>query len=71
MPEPLPEDAPVARVTLSRHAIATSRALLVAITGDKKRKVLEDAISEGAGSPYPIGRVLADVELPVDIHWAQ
>ena len=70
MPDPLPPEAPVARVTLSRQAIATARALLIAVTGDAKRKVIEDAIKEGAGSPYPIGRVLADVELPVDIHWA-
>ena len=70
MPDPLPADAPVARVTLSRQAIASARALMIAVTGEDKKKVLEDAISEGAGSPYPIGRVLADVELPVDIHWA-
>lgn len=43
---------------------------MLAVTGDAKRTVIEDAIKEGAGSPYPIGRVLADVELPVDIHWA-
>jgi 6-phosphogluconolactonase len=70
MPDPLPPEAPVARVTLSRQAIATARALMIAVTGDAKRKVIEDAIKQGAGSPYPIGRVLADVELPVDIHWA-
>ena len=70
MPDPLPSEAPVARVTLSRQGIVTARALLIAVTGDAKRKVIEDAIKEGAGSPYPIGRVLADVELPVDIHWA-
>ena len=70
MPEPLPEDAPVPRVTLSRAGIVTARALMIAATGAGKRKVIEDAIAEGAGSPYPIGRVLADVELPVDIHWA-
>ena len=70
MPDPLPEDAPVPRVTLSRAGIVTARALMIAATGAGKRKVIEDAIKEGAGSPYPIGRVLADVELPVDIHWA-
>jgi len=70
MPDPLPPEAPVARVTLSRAGIITARALLIAVTGDAKRKVIEDAISEGAGSPYPVGRVLSDVELPVDIHWA-
>ncbi|KAK0359269.1 hypothetical protein LTR94_031997, partial [Friedmanniomyces endolithicus] len=64
MPDPLPPEAPVARVTLSRQAIASARALMLAVTGDATRTVIEDAIKEGAGSPYPIGRVLADVELP-------
>ena len=70
MPDPLPPEAPVARVTLTRQGIVTARALMIAVTGEAKRKVIEDAIKEGAGSPYPIGRVLADAELPVDIHWA-
>ena len=70
MPDPLPSEAPVPRVTLSRAGIITARALLIAVTGKDKRKVIEDAIKQGAGSTYPIGRVLADVELPVDIHWA-
>ncbi|MEP9360875.1 6-phosphogluconolactonase [Sphingomonas sp. KR3-1] len=70
MPDPLPPEAPVARVTLSRAAITTARALMIAITGDTKKEVLEAAIEQGASSSYPVGRVLADVELPVDIHWA-
>ena len=70
LPEPLPPEAPVARVTLSRQGIVTAKALTVVITGAKKHQVLEDALKEGEASPYPIGRVLADVELPVDIHWA-
>lgn len=70
MPEPLPADAPVARVTLSRQGIVTAKALTVVITGADKRRVLEDALKEGESSRYPIGRVLAEAELPVDIHWA-
>ena len=70
MPDPLPKDAPVARVTLSREAIVSARALTLAVAGQAKRDVIEAAIKQGPGSPYPIGRVLADVELPVDIHWA-
>lgn len=70
MPDPLPPEAPVARVTLSREGIVTARALMIAITGQAKRDVLEKAIAGGPSSPYPIGRVLADAELPVDIHWA-
>ncbi|HEU0044641.1 6-phosphogluconolactonase [Sphingomonas sp.] len=70
MPDPLPPEAPVARVTLSRQGIVTAKALTIIIAGAAKRKVLEDAIKQGESSPYPIGRVLAEVELPVDIHWA-
>ncbi len=71
MPDPLPAEAPVPRVTLTRAGIISAKALTIAVTGAAKRKVIEDAIKQGAGSPYPIGRVLADAELPVDIHWAE
>jgi len=70
MPDPVPPEAPVARVTLSRAAIVSARALMIAITGQAKRDVLEAAIEQGASSPYPAGRILADVELPVDVHWS-
>lgn len=70
MPDPLPAEAPVPRVTLSRAAIVASASVMIAATGAAKRKVIEEAIAQGAGSTYPIGRVLADTELPVDIHWA-
>jgi 6-phosphogluconolactonase len=43
---------------------------MIMVTGQDKRDVLERAIDQGASSAYPIGRILADVELPVDIHWA-
>ena len=66
----LPPEAPVPRVTLSLAAITTARALMLAVTGDAKRKVIETAIKQGPASKYPIGRVLADAELPADIHWA-
>ncbi len=69
MPDPLPADAPVARVTLSKAAILSTRTLLITIAGDAKKDVLERAIAEGIASPLPIGRVLGDCELAVDIHW--
>ena len=70
MPADLPAEAPVARVTLTRQAIVASRALMIAVSGQAKRDVIERAINDGPMSPYPIGRVLADVELPIDIHWS-
>jgi 6-phosphogluconolactonase len=70
MPDPMPLDAPVPRVSLSLAAITAARSLLIAVRGDEKRAVIETAIRQGASSPYPVGRALAGTELPVDIHWA-
>jgi 6-phosphogluconolactonase len=69
MPDPLPPEAPVARVTLTRAAILSARTVMITITGDEKRAVLEQAIADGQSSKLPIGRVLAEAEQPIDIHW--
>jgi 6-phosphogluconolactonase len=69
LPDPLPAEAPVARVTLTRHAILSARTLMIALTGDDKKALLEQAIKDGPLSSLPIGRVLADAEQPIDIHW--
>jgi 6-phosphogluconolactonase len=69
MPDPLPGEAPVARVTLTRAAILSARTILITIRGDEKRELLEQAIEAGHSSKLPIGRVLAEAEQPIDIHW--
>jgi 6-phosphogluconolactonase len=69
MPDPLPAEAPVARVTLTRASILAARTVMITITGDEKRQVLEQAIADGQSSRLPIGRVLAEAEQPIDIHW--
>lgn len=69
MPDTMPEDAAVARVTLTRASIVSARTILITITGDEKRSVLEQAIADGQSSKLPIGRVLAEVDQPIDIHW--
>ena len=69
LPVPMPVDAPVARVTLTRHAILSARTLTVVLTGNDKRAMVEQAIKDGPLSPLPIGRVLADAEQAIDIHW--
>ena len=69
MPEPMPVDAPVARVTLTRASILAARTILITVTGAEKRAVLEQAIADGQSSKLPIGRVLAEVDQPIDIHW--
>ena len=69
MPDPMPEDAPVARVTLTRAGILSARTILITICGQEKRDLLERAIEDGQSSKLPIGRVLAEAEQPIDIHW--
>ena len=69
MPDPLPQEAPVARVTLTRAAVLSARTVLITITGERNREVLEQAIADGQSSKLPIGRVLAEAEQPIDIHW--
>ena len=69
LPDPLPAEAPVARVTLTRAAILSGRTIIVTITGQEKRELLEQAIADGQSSKVPIGRVLAEVDQPIDIHW--
>jgi 6-phosphogluconolactonase len=69
-PETLPAEAPVARVTLTRAALLSARTLIITITGADKRALLEQAIADGQSSKLPIGRVLAEAEQPIDIHWA-
>lgn len=70
LPDPLPLDAPVPRVTLTRSAILSARTVMITLTGDKKRELLERAIADGQSSKLPIGRVLAEADQPIDIHWA-
>ena len=69
MPDPLPPEAPVPRVTLTRASILSARTVMIVITGDEKRALLEQAIADGHSSKLPIGRVLAEAEQPIDIHW--
>ena len=69
-PRPLPPEAPADRVSLTAAAILQARALLVTITGEAKRALLEQAIREGAASTLPIGRLLAGAPTPIAIHWA-
>ena len=68
-PRPPAEDAPHARVTLTRAAIVSARTLIVALEGDAAKALLEKALEDGPLSDTPVGRVLAEVTVPVDIHW--
>jgi len=57
------------RVTLTRASILAARTVLITVQGKEAREVLEGAIADGQSSKLPIGRVLAEAEQPIDIHW--
>ncbi|AFN57475.1 6-phosphogluconolactonase [Zymomonas mobilis] len=71
LPEPLPPEAPVSRVTLSLSTLASAHTVMVVITGDHKRTVLTDALKEGASSRLPVGRVLGETEASIDVYWSK
>jgi 6-phosphogluconolactonase len=68
-PDPLPAEAPVPRVTLTAGALRAGRVLMILIAGASKRRVVEQAMAEGADSAFPVGRALAGLDRPVHIHW--
>jgi len=67
-PDPMPEAAAVQRVTLTASAIRQARTAMLVLTGADKRAVLDDAIAQGELSPYPIGRVIEKITVPIDIY---
>lgn len=68
-PDPMPENMPVNRVTLTKAALVSARVITLVLTGADKRKMVEQALKDGASSPLPIGRLLADLDMDIDIHW--
>ena len=69
MPDPPTADG-LPRVSLTRASILSARTITIAIQGAAKRELLEGAIADGQSSRLPIGRLLAEAEQPIDIHWA-
>lgn len=60
-PDPLPKEAPVARLTLTQTAVAHARARLLMTSGEQKRAVLD------APGTHPVAHFLA---LGPSVHWS-
>ena len=69
-PDPMPDNAPYDRVTLTAAALTSARTMMIVISGGEKKDVLEKAIEDGPLSSRPIGRLLAELDTPVDIFWS-
>ncbi len=64
----MPDDGDTPLVTITKAAICEGRTVLVQLAGEGAQMKLEKAIEEGAKSMTPIGRIFADLAVPVDIY---
>lgn len=73
-PDPLPPEAPYARLTQTPSSIATSRHIVLAISGDEKLRVLAQALAAPAPvrrERYPVACFLHQKQAPVALWIAQ
>ena len=68
-PIPLPPEAPFARLSLNRKALAATREIILVVTGRDKRIVIEHALA-GADC-YPVSDILRGGGPPVTIYWSE
>jgi 6-phosphogluconolactonase len=69
-PQPLPPDAPYARISLSAPRLIRTRRLLLAATGAAKRAILDRAKARLEPLALPISALLHDGSTEVEIHWS-
>lgn len=71
IPEPLPVEAPYGRVTLSLAYLLKAQALLLVITGDTKRAVLQRVMDEVPDpSQAPIAALIAAAGKELEVYWS-
>jgi 6-phosphogluconolactonase len=69
-PDPLPPEAPYPRISLTARRLLATRALLLAITGEGKRAVLQQALQSTTPLQHPVSVFLQQYRVPVEIHWS-
>lgn len=70
-PEPLPAEAPFARISLTRARLQRCRRLILVTVGAGKRAVLDRAFAADADPRHlPIAALLHDPDARVEIHWS-
>jgi 6-phosphogluconolactonase len=69
-PDPLPPEAPFPRISLSAARLLRSHRLLLAVTGEAKRAVLDRAQTRPDPSTLPISALLHHPATQVEIHWS-
>ncbi len=67
-PDPLPPEAPVARISLSVPCISNARSIILVISGKEKRATLDQAIEQGEASELPIARFIAQLKTNLTVY---
>jgi 6-phosphogluconolactonase len=69
LPDPLPPEAPFARISLTLPRLLRARAVHLVVTGRDKRAILRRA-QQDAQAPYPVATLLHAAATPIHIHWS-
>lgn len=69
-PEPLPPEAPFPRISLSAGRLLNARRLLLAVTGETKRAVLQRAQAQDDARALPICAMLHQRQVALEVHWS-
>lgn len=70
VPNPMPAAGPHPRISLTLARLLHSRTLLLVISGDDKRAVLERAHTEGEASNLPVAALLHAQHACAEVHWS-
>lgn len=65
-----PPNTPHERLTLTLPTLLNSREIIVHITGEDKKRVIDKALAEGNEENMPIRYILRQKQVPVRIFWA-
>jgi 6-phosphogluconolactonase len=63
-------DEPRARLSLTLHALASSRWIAVHLHGQEKWQTLQHATADGDARRYPILAVLEQKQVPIHVYWS-
>ena len=69
LPEPLPAEAPFARISLTLPRLLRARTILLVATGEDKRRVLRQARQQDRGG-HPVAALLHARDDRVQVHWS-
>ncbi len=69
LPDPLPPEAPFARISLTLPRLLHARTVHLVVTGHDKRAILRRAQQEPR-APYPVATLLHAAASPIHIHWS-